>query len=289
MKLNSPVQVRKLIEQLEMSPSKTLGQNFLIDGNIRELIVRAAQLTEDDVVLEIGPGLGAMTELIVPSVKKLIAVEKDRILCRHLEREFPEAMETGRFELIEGDALKVDMQPLFGEGITRVLSNLPYKIGNRILLQLILSGHIPELFAVMVQKDVALRMVAVPGTREYGVLSILLQLFYEVEIVKHVSPTCFVPVPRVWSSVVRMVRRPDYAQFEQDLALLPRVVKQCFSQRRKQMQRILRKWAGPEVLDGQAVQRVLDAVGLDGAERPENLSVAEWVQFSRCLAEQRIL
>lgn len=282
MKFDSPSHIRALLAELDFAPSKVLGQNFLIDGNIRDIIVDTAEVDAGEHVIEIGPGLGMLTQGLLKKGVRVTAVEKDEALVAHLGRAFATELAQGLLRLIHADALKVNFPDLLAGGARKVISNLPYSVGNRILVDLVLADDIPDLITIMVQRDVAERIAAQPNCREYGVLSVLLQLRCDVETVKQVSPRCFVPAPRVWSTVLRLRRNDANGEALRNRQHFVALVKYCFSQRRKQLQGILRK--APAYVAGQNSESALAAIGIEGERRPENVPVAQWVELSNRLS-----
>ncbi|NCC51744.1 MAG: ribosomal RNA small subunit methyltransferase A [Spartobacteria bacterium] len=274
--LTRPSEVQALLQALELKPSRVLGQNFLIDRNILWQIIMGAGLRETDHVLEIGPGLGVLTEAFLELGVRVTAVEKDPVLCRHLRDRF---YGVKAFTLIEGDALEVDVVGLVAAGANKLISNLPYSVGNRILVDVVGGTVIPELMLVMVQRDVANRMTAKPGTKSYGLLTILLQNDYSVHIEKHVSPTCFLPPPQIWSSIVRFTRRPEPLIGLQDAQVFRTLLKWAFSQRRKQMSTLLKN-APYRFEEGADIPTILIALGINPKDRPEDLSIPAWGQVA---------
>jgi 16S rRNA (adenine1518-N6/adenine1519-N6)-dimethyltransferase len=268
MRLTSPNEVRGLLAQLNFKPSRILGQNFLIDGNILDILLGLADLKPTDQVLEIGPGLGVLTGPLLERVGRLVAIEKDDVLHEHLVRSLGERP---NFTLLHADALQVDLAGLLAGGINKVVANLPYSVGSRLLIELALAVARPERMVVTVQREVADRMVAVPGRHDFGVLSVFLQLDYEVFLRKKVSRNCFFPPPQVESALVELRRRPVRVADLQSESTFREVVKTCFSHRRKQLGAILR--------NPSAVQQA----GLDPMQRPETLDVAEWIRLANAI------
>lgn len=267
-KLTSPSVIRKLLDDLGHRPNKGLGQNYLIDANILGMIVNAAEISETDRLLEIGPGLGALTQALLASGAPLTAIEKDATMVSHLKTVFP------ALNLIEKDVLHVDLPELFAGGITKIVANLPYSVGSRFIVHALETRPLPERMVFLVQKEVADRLTAPPGGKTYGPIAIWSQLNYDVKNIKNVSPKCFMPAPKVWSSVVRFEKRetpladvPDYARFK-------KLIKLSFEQRRKQIGSNLRKNA-PEFLPG------LEAAGIEPTDRPEQISIEQWAALSR--------
>ncbi len=280
MNLTSPSQVSALLRELDFHPSKGLGQNFLIDRNILDILVSLAELSENDHVLEIGPGLGVLTEALAAQAGKVTAVEKDRRLCAYLRERFSN---TPNLELIEGDALQIDLEAMLAAGVTKVASNLPYSIGNRILVNIITAPAAPRLFLAMVQRDVARRLVAPSGQKDYGTLSLYAQMDYAVKIEKDVSPKCFLPAPEVWSAIISMKKRQEPVVPLGNPVLYRQLVKWAFSYRRKQLSTLLRK--PPDFLpcDANACHTALKTLAINPCARPGDLSVAEWGKLANAL------
>lgn len=283
MSITSPRFVRELLTRIGCQPSSVLGQNFLIDGNIRDLIIKSAEIRPDDIVLEIGPGLGALTEGLVGCCRRMHAVEKDAKLFGHLKSYFHGKQNV---ELHRGDFLDIPEEEWGRWGITRMVSNLPYSAGSRILVALALSACPPERMVVTVQREVADRMVAAPDTPERGFLGVMIQHRYEVAIVKNISASCFSPKPDVTSAIVILQRRMAWADESQaDVEFLSSVVKHVFMFRRKQLASILNRLPASLVkapLGEKDHAVIFTALKLDPRVRPESLDDAEW----RLLAKQ---
>lgn len=266
-KLTSPSVIRSLLDGLGHRPNKGLGQNYLIDSNILGIIVDAADMSYNDICLEIGPGLGALTQALLATGAKVIAIEKDKTMAQHLFHTFKS------MELIEADVLNVNLNELFAGGVNKIVANLPYSIGSRFIVNALEAEPLPERMVFLVQKEVADRLTASPGSKAYGPLAIWSQLNYEVQAVKNVSPKCFLPAPKVWSTVVRFERRqtplaevPDYDRFK-------RLVKTAFTQRRKQIGSNVRKNL-PEFFQG------LEKCGIDPTTRPEQIAIEQWAALA---------
>jgi len=267
-RLTSPSVIRALLDSLEHRPNKGLGQNYLIDSNILGIIVAAAEITPDDKLLEIGPGLGALTQALLATGAKLTAIEKDPTMARHLNHTLQGMV------LLEADVLDINLSELFAGGINKIVANLPYSVGSRFIVNALEAAPLPEKMVYMVQKEVADRLTAQPGSKTFGPLAIWSQLNYEVKNIKNVSPTCFMPAPKVWSAVVRFEKRaaplaevPDYARFK-------RLVKNTFTQRRKQIGSNLRNNL-PEFFQG------LEKCGINPATRPEQIPIEQWAALAR--------
>ncbi len=291
-RLTSPKEVRELLVQLGHRPNKGLGQNYLIDANILDIIADTADIQPGESVLEIGPGLGALTERIIPKAKSVTCIEKDQTMVNYLKSRFligdggtasplSADAEDGVppvFSLIESDALDVDLDQLFANGITKVAANLPYSVASRLMVDIAECEHRPELMSLTIQKEVADRLTSPPGGKNYGVLTVLTGVSYENKMVKKISPTCFLPPPKVWSAVVKMERREVPVVGNDEYPLFKKLVKSCFSQRRKQIGTLLKK------LGISPVDELLADAGIEHAERPEKIEIERWAALARLLA-----
>lgn len=244
-----------------MRAKKSLGQNFLRDGSVVTRIVDALQLSTADTVVEIGPGTGALTGCLVERAGKVIAVEFDRDLIPELSRQFAGA---GNFELLNEDALNLDLSQ-HNEMKVKVVANLPYNVAMPILQRLALQRERIASMVLMFQREVAERITAAVGSKERGYLSVLSENAFDVERLFDVAPTAFVPVPKVWTSVVRLVPRPK----EPDEAALLSLVSAGFMHRRKTMLNNLRS-----LFENAA--DVLKEAGIDPTRRAETLALGEW-------------
>ncbi|KUJ82775.1 16S rRNA (adenine(1518)-N(6)/adenine(1519)-N(6))-dimethyltransferase RsmA [Microbulbifer flavimaris] len=251
---------------------KRFGQNFLVDENIIERIVRAIAPKEDDRLVEIGPGQGAITALLLQRCPSLTAVELDRDLIPLLEfkfRDYPE------FSIIEQDALKYDFGNLAGDEQLRIVGNLPYNISTPLLFHLLsFRGKIRDMH-FMLQKEVVDRLSAVPGNKSYGRLSVMVQYHCRVQGLFPVPPQSFRPAPKVDSAIVRLVPHATPPHPAQDEDLLERLVNVAFQQRRKTLRNAI-KPLYPE-LD-------ISALPVDAGRRPETLSVKEFVELANYLS-----
>jgi 16S rRNA (adenine1518-N6/adenine1519-N6)-dimethyltransferase len=271
LRLTSPKEVRALLEKLGHRPNKGLGQNYLIDANILDIIADTADIQSEESVLEIGPGLGALTERILPKAKSLTCIEKDPTMAGYLRSRFP------NLNLIDEDALDVDLEELFEDGITKVAANLPYSVASRIMVDIAECEHRPERMSLTIQKEVADRLTAGPGNKHYGMLGILTGVFYENTMVKKISPSCFLPPPKVWSAVVKMRRREVPMVGSDVYPTFKKLVKHCFSQRRKQIGTILKR------MGIAPVEELLADAGIEHTERPEVIELERWAALARLL------
>ncbi len=293
-KLTSPSIIKALLDSLDHRPNKGLGQNYLIDSNILGIIVAAAEISSDDQLLEVGPGLGALTQVLLATGAKLIAVEKDQTMVAHLREHFPfdEAQGRQSLELLEADVLDVNLNELFAGGINKIVANLPYSAGSRFIVNALEATPLPERMVFMVQREVADRLTAQPGGKTFGPLAIWSQLNYAVKNIKNVSPTCFMPAPKVWSAVVRFEKRAAPLADVQDYERFKKLIKLCFTQRRKQIGTILRTQAkreGPRECEAATEGsgnnapeffQCLEKCGIDPAARPEQISIERWVALA---------
>ena len=271
-RLTSPKEVRGLLAQLGHRPNKGLGQNYLIDANILDIIAKTAAISANESVLEIGPGLGALTERIIPQAKSVTCIEKDPTMVKYLKSRFAE------FTLIESDALDVDMDALFADGITKVAANLPYSVASRLMVDIAECKHRPEIMSLTIQKEVADRLTAPSGDKHYGILGILTGVFYKNTMVKKISPSCFLPPPKVWSAVVKLERRAEPIVDETTYPTFKKLVKHCFSQRRKQIGTIIKK------MGISPVDELLSDAGIEHTERPEKIEIERWATLAKLLS-----
>lgn len=292
-------EIRQLLERSGFRPRRQLGQNFLHDANVARKILAEARLGPQDMVLEIGPGLGALTVGLCSAAGCVLAIERDRTLVSLLEARFGKkalswdelrsllrAADTPMLKpgaglvLVHGDALDLVQERGFDLRQWKVVSNLPYSVASPILVELARGSAAPELVVVTVQLEVAQRLTAAPGSGEYGVLTVLVGVDFEPELRFRISPGCFYPEPEVVSACVALRRRNHallpYA--ERDLFRL--IVKRAFSQRRKKMFKLLRQDWPDEVL-----ARIFAAAGLSHDVRAEDVSIPQFVAVTRVLAE----
>ena len=258
---------------------KRLGQHFLMDRGIARRIVDAAELTGEEIVLEIGPGEGSLTGLLLERAASVVAVEIDRVLCERLRERFGS---TSRFTLVEGDVLDVPLDPLFGDGPAVVVGNLPYQITSPMLFRLLEHRRRVDRAVLTMQREVARRVVATPGGREYGILSVLIRLHAEPRRMFDIGPEAFRPRPSVRSTVVHLGFMKAPRSAIEDEAQFLKVVRTVFGQRRK----MLRNSLSPLLPAGRgtrAISEVESSSGVDLTRRPETLEVEEFERLSRAL------
>jgi 16S rRNA (adenine1518-N6/adenine1519-N6)-dimethyltransferase len=266
--------VRELADRLGLRPTKTLGQNFVIDPNTVRRLVRTAGVTPDDVVVEVGPGLGSLTLGLLPEVARVVAVEIDPVLAAQLPMTVAATLPefAGRLEVLEQDALRLTDVP--GPPPTAFVANLPYNVAVPVLLRLL--EHLPSLRTglVMVQAEVADRLVAPPGSKTYGVPSVKAAWYAEVRRAGAVGRNVFWPAPRVDSGLVAFTRREPP---EGDRRAVFAVVDAAFAQRRKTLRAALAGWAG----SAEEAERRLRAAGIDPSARGEVLGVEDFARLAR--------
>jgi 16S rRNA (adenine1518-N6/adenine1519-N6)-dimethyltransferase len=268
-----------------MRAKKSLGQNFLVDGRVIERILEAFAPQEGETVIEIGPGMGALTSRLVGRVGQLFAVELDRELIPLLREKLGPHQ---NFILVEADALTLDLCGLVAPGPrARLIANLPYYISTAILQRLIEQrGCLSEL-VLMLQREVVERLTAQPSSAERGYLSVLVQFYCETEVLFDVGPGAFRPAPKVWSTVARLKLRESLPVEVTDEVLLWRVVSAGFAQRRKTLFNNLRHAPAPlraSIETRGGAQEILADAGVDGARRAETLTLEEWAALSNALA-----
>ena len=275
---------RTLLKAWNIKPKKQLGQNFLINAALAETIVKCADLTAGDHVLEIGSGLGAITIPAARRAARLVAVEKDAQLLDLLRTELA-VQQLANVQLVHQDILTLDIREVFGHGQARgvVIGNLPYNISSQIIVQLIAARACLQRALLMLQKEMAQRLIAPPGTKDYGRLSVMLQYCAEVAVAAEAPARMFYPRPKVDSLVihVRFRERIDFPA--KDERLLSRVVKAGFSQRRK----TLRNAMAGNILqaDHARVEAWLAQAGIDSRRRAETLTVEEFVRLANLIAQ----
>ena len=278
LRLTSPSEVRALLASWDFHPSRVLGQNFLIDRNILGILLDAAELAPSDTVVEPGPGLGVLTQELLRAGVALTAVEKDPRLAAFLRLRFPGHP---RFTLLEGDVLRAPLPTLFASPAAKLVSNLPYAVAARLLLEILSLPALPARIVVTVQREVADRMAAAPGTPDYGLLSIRLQRHYAVRTLKTISPTCFWPAPEVRSAISLLVRRPAPLGGPAPEADLAALLRHAFSQRRKTLARSLRPFSPDPAA-------ALAALSLPPETRPETVPPDLWPPLLAALQATRV-
>lgn len=288
--LYNPTNTLEIIKKYGFGFQKRFGQNFLIDGNVVEKIVREAGITKDDFVLEIGPGIGTMTQILCENAREVAAVEIDKNLIPILAETLAPY---DNVSVINEDILKVDVRKLAeeknGGRPIKVVANLPYYITTPIIMGLF-ESHVPlESITIMVQKEVAQRMQVGPGTKDYGALSLAVQFYADAQIVLKVPASCFMPRPNVDSAVIKLVRHEDAPVRVKDEQFMFRVIRAAFNQRRKTLANSL---ANSSELNGSGhactredVTTALEAMGLPAGIRGEALTLAQFGELADRLIE----
>ena len=273
--------IRALAAELDIRPTKRLGQNFVTDPNTVRRIVRAAHLSDDDIVLEVGPGLGSLTLALLPHTAQVVAVELDPVLAGRLPRTAQERLPelAARLTVVEGDALRITELPVEP---TALVANLPYNVAVPVVLHLLQQFPSLRTVLVMVQKEVADRLAAGPGGRVYGVPSVKARWYCDVEPAGNVGTSVFWPVPHVESGLVRMTRREPPASRAGRAATFA-VVDAAFAQRRKTLRSSLAGIAGSPTV----AEAALRAAHVDPSLRGEQLDVADFARIADALAHAR--
>ncbi|NOT62166.1 MAG: 16S rRNA (adenine(1518)-N(6)/adenine(1519)-N(6))-dimethyltransferase RsmA [Acidobacteria bacterium] len=267
-----------------MKAKRRLGQNFLVDSSYQERIIRAVNPRADETIIEIGPGHGALTEHLVDSGARVIAIELDHELILPLRAAFATR---DHFSIIQADALEVDFAALIEPAATaRVVANLPYYISTPIMQRLIEARTAITEMTVMLQREVVECITAAPGGKEYGFISVLVQYACEAESLFDVPPGAFRPAPKVWSSVLRLTRRAAPVAEVRDETMLIELAKVLFSQRRKTIFNNLRSgYTRLNLPDVEAIHAALSQAGLDPQRRAETLTLTEMAALTNALTQ----
>ncbi len=275
----------EIIQKYEFAFQKKFGQNFLIDTHVLDKIIQAAGLTKEDMVVEIGPGIGTMTQYLAERAGTVVAVEIDTNLIPILKETLGDY---DNVTVINEDILKVDIRKLaeqyHGGRPIKVVANLPYYITTPIIMGLFESEVPIENITVMVQKEVAERMQAGPGTKDYGALSLAVQYYAEPYIVANVPPNCFIPRPNVGSAVIRLTRHQEKPVSVKDEKLMFRLIRASFNQRRKTLQNGLNN-SGEVPFSKEEIASAIEMLGLPAAVRGETLTLEQFAALTDILCE----
>ena len=279
-KLSDPKKTIEVIQKYQFAFQKRFGQNFLIDAHVLEKIVSAAGITKDDCVLEIGPGIGTMTQYLAESAGQVIAVEIDTNLLPILADTLKDY---SNVKVINQDILKVDINELVKEYNNgrpiKVVANLPYYITTPIIMGLFESNVPIDNITVMVQKEVADRMQVGPGSKDYGALSLAVQYYASPYIVANVPPNCFIPRPNVGSAVIRLTRYQEPPVQVKDPKLMFKLIRASFNQRRKTLQKGLNN--SPEIsFSKEEITKAIESLGVSPSVRGEALSLEQFAQLA---------
>lgn len=286
--LGNPQNTIAVLQKYHFNFQKKFGQNFLIDTHVLDKIIRAAEITKDDFVLEIGPGIGTMTQYLAQAAREVVAVEIDKALIPILQDTlsgFPNA------EVIQDDILKVDIAGLAAERNggrpIKVVANLPYYITTPIIMSLFEHDVPLALVTVMVQKEVAERMQAGPGSKDYGALSLAVQYYADPYIVANVPPNCFMPRPNVGSAVIRLTRHKVPPVQVEDEKLMFQMIRASFNQRRKTLVNGLNH--SPEMtLTKEQITEAVEGLGKGAGVRGEALTLEEFAKLSNTIYQMKL-
>ncbi len=281
-KLSNPQVTIATIKKHGFSFQKRFGQNFLIDGHVMDKILRAAEIGSEDTVLEVGPGIGTLTQYLAEAAGRVYAVEIDRNLLPILEETLAPY---DNVSVINDDILKVDIAAIAAKasGPIKVVANLPYYITTPIIMGL-LENHIPvKSITVMVQKEVAERMQAAPGTKDYGALSLAVQYYAEAYIAANVPPNCFMPRPNVGSAVIRLTTHEQPPVEVRDEKQMFEIIRASFNQRRKTLVNGISNYAGLSYTK-EEVGKALEGLGLSATVRGETLTLAQFAALADALS-----
>lgn len=285
--LGNPKNTIEVLNKYKFIFQKKFGQNFLIDEHVLGKIIRSAEITEDDFVVEIGPGIGTLTQYLAASAREVAAIEIDDALIPILEDTLSAY---DNVTVIHEDVLKVDLCKLAeeknGGKPIKVVANLPYYITTPIIMGLF-ENHVPvESITIMVQKEVADRMKTGPGSKDYGALSLAVQYYAKPELVANVPPNCFMPRPRVGSAVIRLTRHAEVPVQAEDEKLMFQMIRASFNQRRKTLVNGLGN--APELhIPKEMTTEVLDEMGLSASVRGEALTLEQFAELSNRILEKR--
>ena len=286
------IDTKKVLKKYNLHPTKSLGQNFLTDDSILNAISNAAELTKEDLVLEVGPGLGSLTAELAEAAGMLVAVEIDKRLIPILKENLKDY---ANIHIINGDILQLDVSKelaaaveeldgSFKPAALKIVANLPYYITTPVIMKLLESGIKASTMVFMVQKEVADRMQADPGGKEYGALSVAVQYYSRPTVVMEVPPCSFIPQPEVDSTVIRLELYDKPPVELHDSSLFFRVVKAAFGQRRKTLVNALNN-AGQFNMSKEEIKAALGHTGIDENRRGETLSLEQFAQLSNYIFE----
>ena len=268
------VKTAELVKKYNFKFSKSLGQNFLVDDSVPRDIVLGAEVDENDLVIEIGPGVGTLTVQLLNKAKKVVAIELDSDLIPILTEEIGS---NPKFTLIHNDALKVDFNEIIGEEKSvKLVANLPYYVTTPIIVKLLKENYNFKSLTIMIQKEVAERMNAEPGNKDYGALSLLVQYYCNTSIVRKVPPQCFIPRPKVDSIVIRLDRLQEPKVKVENEKLFFDIIRSSFNMRRKTL------WNGVKNigLSKENLELAFEEAGVDPKRRGETLTIEEFAMLS---------
>lgn len=275
---------KQIINKYEFSFKKNFGQNFLVDERVLDKIIASAEITDEDIVLEVGPGIGTLTQALAKKAKKVIAVEIDKTLIPILQELLSEY---NNIQIINEDILKVDIAQLVKENggkPLKVVANLPYYITTPIIMNMLEKKLPVESITVMIQKEVAMRMQAKPGSKDYGALSLVVQYYCQPYLVANVPQNCFMPRPNVDSAVIRLTVLEEPAVKVENAEFMFGVIKAGFGQRRKTLLNCFYNCGGWE-LDKETLTKAINAAGFDERVRGETLTLEDYAKLAEELSK----
>ncbi len=268
------VKTAELVKKYNFKFSKSLGQNFLVDDSVPRDIVLGAEVDENDLIIEIGPGVGTLTAQLLNKAKKVVAIELDNDLIPILRQEIGD---NPKFELIHNDALKVNFNEVIGEEKSvKLVANLPYYVTTPIIVKLLKENYNFKSLTIMIQKEVAERMNAEPGNKDYGALSLLVQYYCDTKIIRKVPPQCFIPRPKVDSIVIRLDRLSEPKVSVENEKLFFEIIRSSFNMRRKTL------WNGVKNigLSKENLELAFNEADIDPKRRGETLTIEEFAILS---------
>ena len=278
--MTRPSDVAAWLQDHQFRASRVLGQNFLVDVNILRILLEAADVRSSDHILEIGPGLGVVTGPLLEIAARVTAVEKDEELYRHLVETLGSIP---HIRLVYGDVTSLSLPRLLEEeAITKVVSNLPFVVASRCLVDLAFAARRPQRIVVTLQQEVAKKLTAKPGSKAYSALTILVGHAYHASLQHRVPPTCFLPRPRVYSTIVCLTPVQPPMRFH--TGIFRALVRGAFSQRRKQLGTILPRIDLPGVAKDIDRVGILKDLAIEPVQRPETLSVDRWIQLAKAFS-----
>lgn len=284
-RISSPKKTKEIVGKYGFKFSKSLGQNFLIDQNILDKIIDGANITEADCVIEVGPGIGSLTQYIAEKAKSVVAIEIDKTLIPILNDTLKDY---SNVEIVNEDVLKIDLHKLIGEKFegktVKVIANLPYYVTTPIIMKFLEEKVPVDSLTIMIQKEVADRMQAKPGTKDYGSLSIAVQYYSNPNILLRVPPSVFIPQPKVESTVIKLDILTEPKVFVQNEGLFFALVKDAFGKRRKTILNALS--TGDLKLNKDLLKEVLALSNIEENRRGETLTIEEYALLSNNLAKK---
>lgn len=273
------VSTREVVRKYNFRFTKSLGQNFLLDETVLNDIVDSADISKEDMVIEIGPGVGTLTRELLQKAKKVCAIELDSDLIPILSEELKEF---NNLELIHKDALKVDFDEIIGdEKSVKVVANLPYYVTTPVICKMITEGYNFKSLTIMIQKEVAERINSKPNCKEYGSLSLLVQYYCDTKIIRKVSPTAFIPQPKVESIVIKLDKLEKPRVEMKNEKLFFRIIRDAFNMRRKTLWNAVKELKANK----EELQLAFEKAGIDPKRRGETLSIEEFAKLSDCICD----